>query len=693
MNKLSFNLIFCLSFSLVGLVQAQLKIGNNKSTISGNTYFEIESTNGSKVVVRKDTAMMGINNTNPSNRLEITHGTSGNSGLRFTNLTNVNTGFSSSSVNQRFLSVNNLGDVVLANSVDQVISVSGLGSNLVSPVSSSTFQAGTFENSYSKTDSTVLYLNQTDGTTWIYSAANGGQYKSYTAPASTAWFLNNTTTDAANNKTAAIARSGFVTIGANAALNTGAPLNVIQPTIASLVALGAFYSPNNNTAGSIMQLAFGQSNSSGNNAEARFIYQGNNAATNRVDFGISGNANPMISYLNNGNVGIGNISPSFKLDVAGKGRFTDTLFGTRAQFNNLTAGLSSDSIVTIDASGNLKRRNANSYSNNWFSRTTNTSATSNTENIYQMGQVGIGTTVPTSNLDVVGGFSLRNVAAAAGTNFGMEFNTNSNSPRIDWVYNGSYTGSFAGDADFFFRLQNSRSGAGGFRFLTSPAGVGVERLTILNNGNIGISTTLPQTLLDVSPSSGGSSITVGTVGTATTDQVTINFGTRYDRTNGVGSGTNLGWQIGGRGNAWPSPQANAFHASYWNGSSWFQAVTIQPTGNFGINTTNPTSRLEVNGSATNTTAFNAAAGTTIDFSRSNLAYTTANAGAFTLTNIKDGGTYTLAVQGTISGTASFTATNFTFRSINNVATIAGRQTLYTFIVMGTTVYFYMASGF
>ena len=122
-------------------------------------------------------------------------------------------------------------------------------------------------------------------------------------------------------------------------------------------------------------------------------------------------------------------------------------------------------------------------------------------------------------------------------------------------------------------------------------------------------------------------------------------------------------------------------------------MTIQPTGNVGINTTNPTSRLEVNGSATNTTAFNAAAGTTIDFSRSNLAYTTASAGAFTLTNIKDGGTYTLAVQGTTSGTASFTATNFTFRSINNVATIAGRQTLYTFIVMGTTVYFYMASGF
>jgi hypothetical protein len=689
MNKILVFVIILFNINLT----AQLKVGSNKSTISNNTYFEVESTSGSKVVVRKDTAMMGINNTNPKNKLEITHGTSGNSGLRFTDLTSLNSALSASSVGQKFLSVNSTGDVVLANSVDQIITVTGLSSGLTSPVAAATFQAGTFENTYSQTDSTVLYLNQTDGTTWIYSAANGGQYKSYIAPASTAWFLNNTTTDAGNNKTAGIARSGFVTIGATSALNTGAPLNVIQPTIASLVTLGAFYSPNNNTAGSTMQLAFGQSNSTGNNAESRFIYQGNNAATNRVDFGISGNAIPMISYLNNGNVGIGNTSPIYRLDVSGKGRFTDTLFGTRAQFNNLTAGVSADSIVTIDASGNLKRRNANSYSNNWFSRTTNTSATSNTENIYQMGQVGIGTTVPTTNLDVVGGFSLRNVAAAAGTNFGMEFNTNSNSPRIDWVYNGSYTGSFAGDADFFFRLQNSRACAGGFRFLTTPASVAVERLTILNNGNIGISTTLPQTLLDVSPSSGGASITVGTIGTASTDQVTVNFGTRYDRTSGVGSATNLGWQIGGRGNAWPSPQANVFHASYWNGSSWLQAMTIQPTGNVGVGTTAPSSRLEVNGSATNTTAFNAAAGTTIDFSRSNLAYTTANAGAFTLTNIKDGGTYTLAVRGTTSATASFTSTGFTFKSVNNAATIAGKETLYTFLVMGTTVYVYMTTGF
>ncbi len=123
-------------------------------------------------------------------------------------------------------------------------------------------------------------------------------------------------------------------------------------------------------------------------------------------------------------------------------------------------------------------------------------------------------------------------------------------------------------------------------------------------------------------------------------------------------------------------------------------------GNVGIGTSNPTSRLEVNGAATNTTAFNAAAGTSIDFSRSNLAYTTASAGAFTLTNLKDGGTYTLAVQGTTSGTSSFSGTNpsgttLTIKYVNNGATIVagGKHTLYTFLVMGTNVYVYMATGF
>ncbi|WP_332368756.1 hypothetical protein [Spirosoma telluris] len=56
-------------------------------------------------------ANVGIGNSAPANKLEITQGTTGNSGLRFTNLTSAIT--ATQSTNQ-FLTVNSSGDVVLA---------------------------------------------------------------------------------------------------------------------------------------------------------------------------------------------------------------------------------------------------------------------------------------------------------------------------------------------------------------------------------------------------------------------------------------------------------------------------------------------------------------------------------------------------------------------------------------------------
>ena len=65
--------------------------------------------------------------------------------------------------------------------------------------------------------------------------------------------------------------------------------------------------------------------------------------------------------------------------------------------------------------------------------------------------------------------------------------------------------------------------------------------------------------------------------------------------------------------------------------------------------------------------------------------------------MKDGGTYTLAVQGATSGTAVFSGSNpsgtsFTFKSINNGPTTANKHTLYAFTVMGTYVYYSMTTG-
>lgn len=122
-------------------------------------------------------------------------------------------------------------------------------------------------------------------------------------------------------------------------------------------------------------------------------------------------------------------------------------------------------------------------------------------------------------------------------------------------------------------------------------------------------------------------------------------------------------------------------------------VIITSTGGVGVGTLSPVSKLEVNGASTNTAAYNAGSGMIIDYSLSNLAYTTASAGAFTLNNVKDGGTYTLSVRGTTAGTSTFTAPGFTVKYANNRVTTAGRDTLYTLVVMGTILYVYTNVGF
>jgi hypothetical protein len=702
-----------------------------------------------------DGTKVGIGTASPANTLEIKQGTSGNSGLRFTNLNSSSTATTTAS---KVLGLNSAGDVILTNvpGTQNIVAFSTTNPNSGSP----TFTPA------QPTDQSVIYQSSVDNSMWTY---NGTTYVTYSPPAATAWNLANTTNDAGSNKTSGIWRNG---------------------------------------------------------------------------------------------------------------------------------------------------------------------------------SIGIGTNNPTTNLDVVGGFSLRNTSGAAGSNYAMEFNTNANSPRIDWVYNGSYTGSFAGDADFFFRLQNSKLGSGGFRFMTNPSGTAVERMTILNNGNIGIGTTAPSTKLHIqgiqatlganasatmlrmsrptwagfkwgsaaqfnlgtyddgvnpvnsksrldlvlantdeslsttptmtwlgngnvginntapsaplvvqgvtgtgslkliAPSvasgdnwwlgfghgttstdandrarigvdivSGGAGrlfFTTGAPGSQTramfidesqrvgigtsapltlftnaasgTNFVSSNNSTQgttgiswltntngfntslYNSNNVVGSNglqvkvannssLTLAFEVGqntaqngtsaplfdvlgngnvGIGTSTPTSRldvisnstevarftSSQFTSNYagigignasgaWSkiasGEGKFQirnfstdATIINAelgTGNVGIGTTSPTSRLEVNGSATNTAAYNSGSATAILFNNSNLAYTSASPTSFFLQGIKDGGTYTLAVQGTTSGTASFTAVGFTFKSINNGTTIAGKDTLYTFVVMGTTVYVYMATGF
>jgi hypothetical protein len=108
--------------------------------------------------------------------------------------------------------------------------------------------------------------------------------------------------------------------------------------------------------------------------------------------------------------------------------------------------------------------------------------------------------------------------------------------------------------------------------------------------------------------------------------------------------------------------------------------------------TNASSKFEVNGSATNTASYSTT-GTSIDFTQSNLAATSTNTAAITLSGMKDGGTYTLACTGATSVTHTFSHSGLTMHYVNNAATTASKHTLYTFIVIGAHIYCYMTTGF
>jgi hypothetical protein len=98
--------------------------------------------------------------------------------------------------------------------------------------------------------------------------------------------------------------------------------------------------------------------------------------------------------------------------------------------------------------------------------------------------------------------------------------------------------------------------------------------------------------------------------------------------------------------------------------------------------------------ATNTTAYNAGTGLTIDFGLSNLAYTSAGgtSPSYTLQNLKDGGAYTLVLTSTTnSAVPTFTTPGFSIKYMGTTALTTGKAHIYSFIAVGSVLYVSMAT--
>jgi hypothetical protein len=270
---------------------------------------------------------VGIGNSAPANRLEITQGTTGNSGLRFTNLNSSSTATTTSS---KVLGLNSSGDVILTN-------LPGT-QNIVDFSTATPTTDGVVFTPDTPVNESVLYQSAVDNSMWTY---NGTTYVTYTPPASTAWYTAGTTNDAGSSKTSSIYRTGNVGIGTNSPLST---LHVQHP-------LAATASINANS--SVLRLSRPTTQSIKNGNVAQFnlgSYTNGGAAASRLDLALNDGGdlttlNTVMTMQANGNVGIGTTSPTSRLVVRGT-NLQPSALGTAA--TNATLRIDGDTNHALD---------------------------------------------------------------------------------------------------------------------------------------------------------------------------------------------------------------------------------------------------------------------------------------------------------------------------------------------------------
>ena len=121
-------------------------------------------------------------------------------------------------------------------------------------------------------------------------------------------------------------------------------------------------------------------------------------------------------------------------------------------------------------------------------------------------------------------------------------------------------------------------------------------------------------------------------------------------------------------------------------------MVVTSAGNVGIGTNTPGLRLDVSGSIA-ARAFDAGSGTSIDFTQSNVAHTSAACGSFTLSGIADGGSYSLFVKGSGTGPATFTHSGLTVKTTGTLTCTTAKHSAFSFVRAGTDLYVTMITGF
>jgi hypothetical protein len=310
---------------------------------------------------------------------------------------------------------------------------------------------------------------------------------------------------------------------------------------------------------------------SNNGAEGQMI-RGRGALTFRIGNFFTGNDQEQMRLTEEGNLGIGTSAPRSKLEVAGAISAERFLV---VKPNNSGGDKTATSAQATDSSNSVQPLTSGTGTQNRVAKWTDNSGTLGDSGITDTGNnVGIGTTTPGSKLHVVG---LQGAVGAGtfqmdtATSFGQwasaypafeVLNTNQTNNNVS-LFQFSDAASGASHAGIGAVSTNHANKFGDLFFFTKGTD-GYQLRMGIYAGNVGIGTTSPVSKLEVN----GGSLTVGT---SATNKIFIDADATgaYLQSNGT------------------SP------FRFFSGNT--EAMRALNSGNVGIGTTNPSSRLEVNG--------------------------------------------------------------------------------------------------